>query len=113
MPKAKQDVNQCCEVHEKLLKQREDDCRRLASGAARLDDAREDSQQTSPTHAYSHDPFVFGELKEWLEGVVEEVERSDDGDFQVMNELASWLRRLAKGGKAGFNSVSRALVKEG
>ena len=29
-----------------------------------------DTEGTSPTHAYSHDPFVSGELKEWLDGLV-------------------------------------------
>ena len=66
---------------------------------------------TSPTH--SHDAFVYGELKDWLDGVEEEVERSDDDDVQVVTELACWLRRLAKGGKAGFKDVTRALCKEG
>ena len=74
-----------------------------------------DTEGTSPTHAYSHDPFVYGELKEWLDGLA--AGRKLNGlewlDGPELPELASWVRRVGKGGKARFKEVTGALQKEG
>ena len=64
-----------------------------------------------PTRAYSHDPSVYGELKEWLDGVRADIEQlGNDGELV---DVAFWIRRVCKGGKDGFNDVARALVKQG
>ena len=81
---------------------------------------------TSPTRVRDHDPFVYGDLKKWLDGL-----RADEVWYNVSDalafgncrvgkggkarlpELASWLRRVGKGGKASFTEVTAALQKDG
>ena len=74
-----------------------------------------EAEETSPTRAYSHDPFVYDELKEWLDGLCADIERlGDDGKFDPdLSVVTSWVRRVCRGGKAGFKDVAEALIKEG
>ena len=77
---------------------------------------------TSPTRVHGHDPFVYGDLKKWLDGLQADIDRAEidcavwlegNKDGPVLSELASWLRRVGKGGKARFTEVTVALQKEG
>ena len=96
------------EVHAPLADEPEKNAGRIARGHG-----GSGSEGTSPTHAYSHDPSVYGELKEWLDGLHGSGRADDEADAQVAIELACWICRLAKGGKAGFINVSKPLRKEG
>ena len=78
---------------------------------------------TAPTRVHGHDPFVYGDLKKWLDGLRADIDRLWEGDRKkwlegnkdgpVLSELASWLRRVGKGGKTRFGEVCEALLKEG
>ena len=77
---------------------------------------------TSPARARDHDPFVYGDLKKWLDGLRADIDRAEidravwlegNKDGPVLSELASWLRRVGKRGKTRFGEVCEALLKEG
>ena len=45
-------------------------------------------------------------MKDWLVGLIQELERSeDDDDIFDLIEIAGWVRRFRKGGKAGFKDI--------
>ena len=84
------------------------------SGAIGSGHERREVIGTSPTRVRDHDPFVYGDLKKWLDGLRADIDRLWEGDRKkwlegnkdgpVLSELAFWLRRvgsveLAKAGK--------------
>ena len=77
---------------------------------------------TSPTRVHDHDPFVYGDLKKWLDGLHADIDRAEidcavclegNKDGPVLSELASWLHRVGKDRKTRFGEVCEALLKEG
>jgi hypothetical protein len=88
---------------------------------------------TSPTRVRDHDPFVYGDLQKWLDGLRADIDRLWEIDFDVtfwkwlegnkggpvLAELASWIRlhltrvRDGKDRKTRFGEVCTALMQEG
>ena len=91
------------EVHAPLASECDTSSGRVAKGHG-----GSDTEATTPTQAYSHDPFIIGEVRDWLDGIIEK-RRPPDSD-QVLSELTGWVRRLPKG---TFKEVFRALCEDG
>ena len=80
---------------------------------------------TSPTRVRDHDPFMYGDLKKWLDGLRVDIDRLWEIDFDVtfwkwleankdgpvLSEHASWLGRV--GSLELAKEVCGALLKEG
>ena len=74
---------------------------------------------TSPTWARDHDPFVYGDLKKWLDGLRADIERlggqSEEAWDKIDHDLSvvtSWVRRVDPRSRRGTD-VAKALIKEG